>query len=25
MLFIPSGYGIIGGNTGNVLLAFATK
>jgi polyvinyl alcohol dehydrogenase (cytochrome) len=25
MLFIPSGYGIIGGNTGNVLLAFSTK
>jgi polyvinyl alcohol dehydrogenase (cytochrome) len=25
MLFIPSGYGIIGGNTGNVLLAFATR
>jgi polyvinyl alcohol dehydrogenase (cytochrome) len=25
MLFIPSGYGIIGGNTGNVLLAFGTK
>src|SRR5206468_3216352 len=22
MLFVPSGYGIIGGNTGNVLLAF---
>ncbi len=25
MLFIPSGYGIIGGNTGNVLLAFSAK
>jgi len=23
MLFIPSGYGIVGGNTGNVLLAFS--
>lgn len=25
MLFIPSGYGIVGGNTGNVLLAFSAK
>jgi polyvinyl alcohol dehydrogenase (cytochrome) len=25
MLFIPSGYGIIGGNTGNVLLAFSAR
>ena len=25
MLFVPSGYGIIGGNTGNVLLAFSAK
>ena len=25
MLFIPSGYGILGGNTGNVLLAFAAR
>jgi polyvinyl alcohol dehydrogenase (cytochrome) len=25
MLFIPSGYGIIGGSTGNVLLAFSAK
>jgi polyvinyl alcohol dehydrogenase (cytochrome) len=25
MLFIPSGYGIVGGNTGNVLLAFSPK
>jgi polyvinyl alcohol dehydrogenase (cytochrome) len=25
MLFIPSGYGILGGNTGNVLLAFAVR
>jgi polyvinyl alcohol dehydrogenase (cytochrome) len=25
MLFIPSGYGIVGGSTGNVLLAFAAR
>jgi polyvinyl alcohol dehydrogenase (cytochrome) len=25
MLFMPSGYGIVGGNTGNVLLAFSAK
>jgi polyvinyl alcohol dehydrogenase (cytochrome) len=25
MLFIPSGYGIVGGNTGNVLLAFSAR
>ena len=25
MLFIPSGHGIVGGNPGNVLLAFSTR
>jgi polyvinyl alcohol dehydrogenase (cytochrome) len=25
MVFMPSGYGIVGGNTGNVLLAFSAK